>query len=157
MKRAAVVVLLLLAAPLYARGYRVVELPGSSGPSNAPILTAAYGLSDRTPEDPAGVFVAGAANQRAVRWTVNADGVVTATELVGPESAASVAYGVNDLGHVVGTGPAGAFFWSASEEPPLRSIGSSSRRGIRTRGGDRANSCADGRLGDALSGGLPSR
>lgn len=121
MKRAAIVLALLVGAPLYAGSYRVIELPGLAAQGETPSPTAAYALSNPAAEDSAAIFVAGVAGDRAVRWTVHSDAVVAITEL--PGSGASVAYGVNDLGHVVGMRSTGAFFWSETDQPQFRPIG----------------------------------
>jgi hypothetical protein len=119
---------LLATSSLSALEYRVLELPTLPGQSTsiragetAP-ATAAFGLSNRAADDEAGVYVVGMAGGRAVRWTVRGDLVGAPEDLGAPAAAASIAYGVNDAGHVVGTAGGNAFFWSQANSSPFQLI-----------------------------------
>lgn len=130
MKRALILLVLapLAASPVSALGYQILELPPGHGvkAGAASSATEAFALSNRTTEDEDGVYVAGVSGGRAVRWTVRG-GTVGAPEGLGaPASAASIAYGVNDEGHVAGTADGNAFFWSPAAKSPFQLVSSPS-------------------------------
>src|SRR5262249_24098439 len=117
-----------LTSSLSALEYRVLELSPLAGQSakagEGSAATAAFALSNRAGEDETGAYVVGTSGHQAVRWRVKAGSVRAADGLGASPAAASIAYGVNDAGHVVGAAGADAFFWNPAARPTLQLIAS---------------------------------
>ena len=112
MKRLAFGSLLFWSTAVYALGYTVYDLPAIGG--SLTVTTGAYDISEN------GGWVAGysgaGTGQRAVRWAVSTGGAGAPFNLgLLPAATSSIAYGVDDHGHVVGSSSGRAFAWI----PPL--------------------------------------
>jgi hypothetical protein len=112
MNRLAFGLLFLWTGALHALpSYRVFDLPALGG--SATTTTGAYDISEN---GWVAGYSGGGTGQRAVRWAVSASGAGAPLNLgLLPSATSSVAYGVDDHGHVVGSSSGRAFAWI----PPL--------------------------------------